>query len=48
MDTHFPSGKARTPAKQLNEETATEDIVRQMKSIEKQLKNIMLTDAKRK
>ena len=48
MDTHFPSGKPRTPNKKLNEETATEDIVRQMKSIEKQLKNIMLTDAKRK
>tara|TARA_R100000315_G_C5139554_1_gene79799 strand:+ start:53 stop:565 length:513 start_codon:yes stop_codon:yes gene_type:complete len=43
-------GVIDTPNKQRgeNKEAVTEDIVRQMKSIEKQLKNMMLSDAKRK
>ena len=37
MDTHFPSGKARTPAKQLDDKEKGKKIVRRMKQIEAKL-----------
>ena len=37
MDTHFPSGKPRTPAKQLDDKEKGKKIVRRMKQIEAKL-----------
>ena len=49
MDTHFPSGKARTPAKQLDDKEKGKKIVRIMKQIEAKLaKNGNLSEEKKK
>ena len=49
MDTHFPSGKARTPAKQLDDKEKGKKIVRRMKQIEAKLaKNGNLSEEKKK
>ena len=49
MDTHFPSGKPRTPAKQLDDKEKGKKIVRRMKQIEAKLaKNGNLSEEKKK
>ena len=49
MDTHFPSGKPRTPAKQLDDKEKGKMIVRRMKQIEAKLaKNANLSEEKKK